>query len=428
VAGCLGDGGGNGGTASGTMSIGVMQPLTGAINYYGQQSLWGFLSGLAYKLDTEPPDVDSASQVTLEGDNVTYEVNIEDTAFDPNQAQDVATDLVTNQDVDVLFGTANSGAARQVIDNVVTEEEIPTLIGPAASAGITSSGEYCNEWVFRANENTAMDARSGGRYVANETDTESVFIMAADYSFGRAVAQNYASVLEAEGVEVADIRYVPREYSEFGGVFDEAEQTNADAVIGGFTFLTLPAFLTTALQYDFRIFGGFATRITNAAIGGVVQNALGEDFTAQDIKDAKMGPFTTRYHWNQYDNEINDAFVDTYSSTYGSVPDLFSSGTFVAASSLVQAVESGGSLERADVRDGLTGMTVTDTPKGEDAYTFQEYNNQARSDMTIAYPVPTRDEWADLWGAPIQPGDPIATIDGEDATIPADSSEMNCDL
>jgi branched-chain amino acid transport system substrate-binding protein len=410
------------------MSIGVMQPLTGAINYYGQQSLWGFLSGLAYKLDTEPPDVDSASQVTLEGDNVTYEVNIEDTAFDPNQAQDVATDLVTNQDVDVLFGTANSGAARQVIDNVVTEEEIPTLIGPAASAGITSSGEYCNEWVFRANENTAMDARSGGRYVANETDTESVFIMAADYSFGRAVAQNYASVLEAEGVEVADIRYVPREYSEFGGVFDEAEQTNADAVIGGFTFLTLPAFLTTALQYDFRIFGGFATRITNAAIGGVVQNALGEDFTAQDIKDAKMGPFTTRYHWNQYDNEINDAFVDTYSSTYGSVPDLFSSGTFVAASSLVQAVESGGSLERADVRDGLTGMTVTDTPKGEDAYTFQEYNNQARSDMTIAYPVPTRDEWADLWGAPIQPGDPIATINGEDATIPADSSEMNCDL
>jgi len=108
------------------------------------------------------------------------------------------------------------------------------------------------------------------------------------------------------------------------------------------------------------------------------------------------------------------------------VPDLFTSGTFTAASATVQAVRQGGSTDGVDLIEPLTGMTVTDTPKGEDAYTFQEYNNQAQSEMTIAYPVPTEDQWSDFWGAAIQPGEPLARTSGEDATIPA--SEMDCSL
>ena len=33
-------------TASGTVSIGVLQPVSGDLSYYGQQSLWGFYQGL----------------------------------------------------------------------------------------------------------------------------------------------------------------------------------------------------------------------------------------------------------------------------------------------------------------------------------------------------------------------------------------------
>ncbi len=425
VAGCLGDGGGG---AEGTLSVGVIQPMTGDIQYYGQQSLWGFLSGLAYKLDQDPPMIEAAGQETVEGEDVTYELYVEDTQFDSNQAQDVATDLVDQQDVDVLFGTASSGSARQLIDTVTTTAEVPTIIGPAAAADITSNGEFCSDLVFRANENTAMDARSGGRYVAQETDVETVFIMAADYSFGEAVANNYRDVLESEGIEIVDTRYVEQGYAEFEGLFDEAVETGADAVIGGFTVSTLPQFLSTGLQYDVRLFGGFATLISNQAVGGVLQRTLGEGFTAQDVQDAELGPFTTRYHWNQYDNEINDWFVETYSDTYGIVPDLFTSGTFTAASSLVQAVEEEGSLDGDDIAAGLKGMTVEDTPKGEGGYTYQEYNNQARSEMTIADPVPTSDEWADNWDAAIMPGEPRARVSGEESTLPADHDDMQCDL
>ncbi|SNZ06847.1 amino acid/amide ABC transporter substrate-binding protein, HAAT family [Natronoarchaeum philippinense] len=429
LAGCLSEDGPGGG-GSDSLRIGVMQPLTGDLEYYGQQSLWGFLSGLAYKHDADPLDIDSAGEETVEGDEYDYELLIEDTEFDADQAQSVATDLVQNRDVDVLFGTASSGSARQVIGSVVANTDTPFIAGPAAAADITSSSEYCHDRVFRANENTAMDARSGGQYVANQTDVQRVYIMAADYSFGRAVARNYRTVLESEGIEIVGEQFVPRGYSEFQGLYDNAVEANADAVIGGFTVSTLPAFLSTGLagDYDLRMFGGFATMISNRAIGGVAQRTFGEDFTAQDLRDAELGPFTTRYHWNQYDNEINNTFVEDYTNTYGTVPDLFTSGTFTAASSLVQAVEESGSTSADDVVDALTGMTVQDTPKGEGGYTYQEYNNQARSSMTIANPVPTSDEWASNWDAAVMPSEPIATVGGEESTLSQDAGGMDCNL
>jgi branched-chain amino acid transport system substrate-binding protein len=449
LAGCNGNGNGNGngtgdgnGTdtptdtgdvgASGTVTIGVMQPLTGNVKYYGQQSLWGFLSGLAYKQGADPPDVSTAGTESVEVGDVTYELVIENSEFSPDTAQTVAEDLVLDEEVDLLFGVTSSDAARRVIETVVLESNVPIVVGPAASAGVTSNSDTCSELVFRASENTAMDARSGGKYVAQETDVERVFIMAADYSFGRAVARNYRNVLESEGVEIVGERFVPRGTGtdDFEGLYGNAVDANADAVIGGFTVVTLPAFLETGLagDYGLRMFGGFATEISNAAIGGVAQRTLGEDFTAEDLRDAKLGPFTTRYHWNQYDNEINDAFVDAYTSAYGKVPDLFTSGTFAAASSIVQAVEASGSTDGADIAAAMSGMTIAETPKGEDAYVYQEYNNQARSEMTVANPVPTSDEWADSWNAAIMPSEPLARIPADQVTLPADDENMNCSL
>ncbi|GAB3690485.1 substrate-binding domain-containing protein [Salinarchaeum chitinilyticum] len=429
LAGCLaGDGGGDG-SVEGTVSIGVMQPMTGGVQYYGLQSLWGFLSGLAYKADSEPEMVESAGEVTVEVDDTTYELYVENTEFLPDQAQSVATTLVQEREVDILFGTASSGSARQVISSVAKPGDTPMVVGPAAAADITSSADYCGEHIFRANENTAMDARSGGRYVAQETDVERVYIMAADYSFGQAVAANYTSVLEANGIEVVGTDFVPQQYSEFEGHFENAVEADADAVIGGFTVQTLPAFLGTGLAggYDLRLFGGFATRITASAVGEVVSNTL-DEVTAESIREAELGPFTTRYHWNQYDNEINDWFVENYSNVYGTLPDLFTSGTFTAASSIHQGVVESGSTTGTDIAEAMRGMTVSDTPKGEDGYTYQEYNNQARSSMTVAYPVPTTDEWADDWDASIMPGEPLETVGADEVTLPADHEDMGCSL
>ncbi|MFB6118171.1 ABC transporter substrate-binding protein [Halosegnis sp.] len=413
--------------ASGTVTVGVLQPVSGDLKYYGQQSLWGFYQGLNYKSDeTFTPPAETGQHTATVGD-VDYELLVRDTQLSADNAQTLATDLVSSENVDVLAGCTSSASATRVINTVAKQSGVPTLIGPAASADITSNSDTCATNVFRASENTAMDARSGGRYVANNSDVSKVYLFGADYSFGRAVVNNYRTVLEANGVEIVGEKFVPRGYSEWEGLLDNAESAGAEGIVAGFTVATLPSLFTTFLNgdYSYRVFGGFATQITTGIVGQTLQKVLGEDLTREKLANARLGPFTSRYHWNQYDNEINDAFVQSYTDAYGIVPDLFSSGTFTASSALVQAVEASGSTAGADISAELRGMVVADTPKGADGYAFQEYNNQARSQMTIAEMVPNDEE---NWNAAIKPSEPVATVAAEQTTIPADSSEMGCNL
>lgn len=424
---------GNGGdgsedVADETIRIGAMQPVSGDLEYYGQISLMGFYSGIAYKYGLDPIEEMTTGTYTLDPDDgPTFEFIVEDTVFTPDTAQQVAEDLVVDEDVDVLFGASSSDSARRISANILDDAGIPYIAGPAADADITESSDHCHELLFRASEHTAMDARAGGRYVAQQGDISTVAIFAAEGAFGEGVASNYKEVLENEGIEVLDPRFVEPGYSEFEGLFDEAINQGADGVVGGFTFITLPEFLPTAMAYEeVQAFGGFAELVTTRVTGQTVEATLGEDFTAEDIQNAGLGPFTTRYHWNQYDNSINDAFIDMHTDAYGLMPDLFSAGTFVGGSALVQAIDETGSVDGGDIADAMRGMTVIDTPKGENAYTFQEHNNQAASAMTIAWPVPTDDDVAEYWDASVMPGEPIETLEAEEVMVPAD--EASCSL
>ncbi|MFD1512781.1 ABC transporter substrate-binding protein [Halomarina rubra] len=418
---------GSAGDVSGTLKVGIVQPVSGDLKYYGQQALWGFYSGLGYKGEASSlPDASTGTK-TMSVGNLDVEMHVRDTKLQASTAQEVATDLVQSEEVDLLFGCTSSASATQVVNTVTKQSGVPTMIGPAASADVTSSSETCTDLVFRTSENTAMDARSGGKYVAENSDVSKVYLFGADYSFGRAVVNNYKTVLQANGVEIVGERFVEQGYSEWTPLLDNAADAGAEGIVGGFTVATLPALFTTVLNgnYDFSVFGGFATQITTQIVGQTMQKVLGDPLTAEKVEASNLGPFTTRYHWNQYDNEINDRFVEMYSNAYDAVPDLFTSGTFTAASAIVQAAQSAGSTDGAEIADAMRGMTVQDTPKGEGAYVFQEYNNQARSPMTVANVVPN-DE--DLWNAPVKPSAPVATISKDQTTIPADASEMNCSL
>lgn len=427
LAGCLGDG--DGVPTDETIKIGAVQPVSGGLEYYGRISLMGFYSGLAYKYDDiDPVNHFEAGSVEIDPeDGPTYEIILADSTFDTSTAQAEASDLVADEEVDLLFGTSDSAAARRIINEVVDPTDTPFIIGPAADADITNDSENCHELAFRASENTAMDARAGAVYAAEELGMERVKIMAADYAFGYSVESNYRNVLEEAGIEVLESRFVEQGHTEFDGLFEAAENEGADGVVGGFTFLTLPAFLTTGMEYDVQLFGGLAALVTSQAIGGAITEVLGDDFTAEDAQEAGLGPFTTRYHWNQYDNDINDDFINMHTDAYEIVPDLFSSGTFVGATGLVEAIEDAGSVDGGEIADAMRGMTVEDTPKGEDGYTFQEFNNQAASSMSVAWLRSTTDEWADTWGAPIMPSEPVETISADEAMTPAEDASCSLD-
>ncbi len=438
------DGDGEDGTStpqpvSGTVKIGWLNPHSGGLAYYGNHTLWGLYAGLNYRSGGEASIPESGSgtgEYTISVGDVDYEILVSDSKGDPSEGQNIATEYINNDNVDLLMGGTSSATARAVAKNVANQANVPYMVAPAAAVSVTGSQDTCSEYVFRANANVAMDARSGGDYIANETNVNRVHIYYADYSFGQDVANNYAKVLQDNGVTITGQVPLPPGYADdWEGQLDKADAANAGGIVAGFTVNTLPALFTTYLnnkdKYDFRAVGGFTTWAGSTLLGGTVANVLGEGFTTQDLDDAGMGPFTSRYHWNQYDNDINDAFIDTLTSEYGRWPDLFGAGAFTAGSAIDQAVQQGGSTEADDIRNTLRGMTVQDTPKGENQYMFQEYNGQARSPMTVADPIPTTDEAAEFWPqAPIMPSGEVLKQYGMNETTwePGDTDLMSCNL
>jgi branched-chain amino acid transport system substrate-binding protein len=270
LAGCTGGGNGNGGggnsnsggnssgdgtpksgEASGTVKIGILQPLSGTLAYYGKQSLWGFISGLAYKGNTNPIPKGKlqtgTESITIDG--ITYEFIIRDTKLSVDTALSLAKSLVTDQNVDVLFGCTLSSTARKVITQVIQKVgDVPIMLGPAASAGITANPDTCRKNVFRANETTAMDARAGGTYVAEKTDISKIYLFGADYSFGKAVVNGYRTVLSNHGIKIVGEKLVPRGYSQWSGLLQNAAEAGAEGIVAGFTAQTLPALFTAYLQ------------------------------------------------------------------------------------------------------------------------------------------------------------------------------------
>jgi branched-chain amino acid transport system substrate-binding protein len=80
LAGCTG-GNNTQDNVSGKVKIGVLQPTSGDLKYYGQQSLWGFYSGLAYKGDTDPIESGSTGTYNTTAGDVDYELVVRDTQF-----------------------------------------------------------------------------------------------------------------------------------------------------------------------------------------------------------------------------------------------------------------------------------------------------------------------------------------------------------
>jgi branched-chain amino acid transport system substrate-binding protein len=398
----------------------MVQPLSGSLQAYGNIAMRGFYTYFGYRGADIPSEISEGTE-TFDVDGTTYEVEVRDSGGDQTEAQNAASDMAG--DVTALAGGTSSASARAIASNVANQQGIPYMAGPAASVDITASSEFCSEAVFRASETVAMDAQSGGKYIADETDISSVYIYYADYSFGESVRDNYSRVLEANGVTIAGEQALPSGYSEdWPAQFDQATNAGVDAVIGGFTVATLPSMLGTYLanDYDFRFAGGMGTRLSAAALGATLAGSL-DELTEESIRQSGLGPLTTRYHWNQYDNDINTEANQVHRDNYGTNADLFTSGMFTAASSIVQAIESAGSAQPTDIVDQLYGMSVSTTMKGEGGYEFQEYNNQARSAMTVVDLAPTSDD--EYWDAPVEPTAPLQTYGMDETSL----SEENTD-
>ncbi|POZ56591.1 Leucine-, isoleucine-, valine-, threonine-, and alanine-binding protein [Lysinibacillus sphaericus] len=349
----------------GTIKIGVLASLTGALESYGKQTQRGFDLGIEY-----------ATNGSMEVNGKKIEIVYEDTETKPEVAVQKATKLLEDDKVDFLVGSSSSGDTLAVLPLAEEYEKI-MVVEPAVADSIT--GAEFNDYIFRTGRNSSQDAYAAAAAIANKGVKIATF--APDYSFGWDGVKAFKTAAEKLGAEI-----VLEEY--------------ADPAATDFTS-NLQKVIDAKPDYLFVVWAGANSPWNQIADLKIQEKGIKISTGAPDIIALKfMNPligmegFSVYYH-TLPQNDVNQWLVEEHQKRFDEVPDLFTPGGMSAAISIVEALKkSQGDADGKKLIGIMEGMSF-ETPKG--TMTFRKEDHQALQSMYsirleqqegVDYPVP----------------------------------------
>lgn len=350
----------------GTIKIGVLASLTGALESYGKQTKNGFELGLEYATDG-----------TMEVAGKKIEVVFEDTETKPEVAVQKATKLLEEDEVDFLVGSSSSGDTLAVLPLAEEYEKI-MIVEPAVADSIT--GSEFNPFLFRTGRNSSQDAVAGAAAIAKPGVKIATF--APDYSFGWDGVAAFKNAAEELGAEIVLEEFADPAATDFTSNLQKIIQAKPD--------------------YLFVVWAGANSPWNQIADLKLQENGIkistgAPDIPALSIMEPLVGMegFSVYYH-TLPDNDINDWLVEEHKKRFeGAVPDLFTPGGMTAAIAIVEALEkSEGNADANELIKIMEGMSF-ETPKG--TMTFRPEDHQALQTLYsiklekqdgVDYPVP----------------------------------------
>lgn len=350
----------------GTIKIGVLASLTGALESYGKQTQRGFELGIEYATDG-----------TMEVAGKKIEIIYEDTETKPEVAVQKATKLLEEDAVDFLVGSSSSGDTLAVLPLAEEYEKI-MVVEPAVADSIT--GAEFNKYIFRTSRNSSQDAVAGAAAIAKPGIKIATF--APDYSFGLDGVAAFKKAAEELGAEIVLEEYADPAATDFTSNLQKVIEADPDYLFVVWAGANSPWNQIADLKLQDK---------------GIKISTGAPDIPALSTMEALIGMegFSVYYH-TLPDNDVNDWLVEKHKEKYdGEVPDLFTPGGMTAAISIIEALKkSEGNADGNELIGIMEGMSF-ETPKG--TMTFRAEDHQALQTMYSVkleklagfdYPVP----------------------------------------
>lgn len=165
------------------------------------------------------------------------EVVVGDTKLDSNTASTEFRRLATIEKADVIIGGFSSGVMSTMME---TMAETKTLFlsdasSPAHAKKVAENYDRYKYW-FRVSQNNgstfALDLADMVKFLKdNGYDVKKVYIIRDEHVWTDAVMEGLKPLLEEQGVEIVKDVRVPRGYSEYEQLIQEAESLNADLIM-----------------------------------------------------------------------------------------------------------------------------------------------------------------------------------------------------
>lgn len=327
-------------TQARNIKVGIIDCYSGPAAVYGKDALNGF------KLALE--DINKKGVL---GNKI--EFTTRDTKFKVDIALNMAKELVLREEIDVLVGTINSGAAMAVSAAVAKAEKIPFITWISKSERIT--GEKGHRYVFSCGENTAMAGKAGGVALAKKPYIK-YWIAGDDYEYGHAIANaawRNLKKLKPEVIEIGKSWWKPGE-PDLVPYITSILSAKPDAVI----FCTGGRSMTNIMKAISAT--GMAQKVpiwVHTGTDHAVLKPLGAD-----APEGVMG--TMDYHFYYPDIPANKEFVKAFEAAYGNPPGFPAFHGYITAHFIASAFEKAGAIDKEKFIDALEGMKIP-SPVGE---------------------------------------------------------------
>ncbi|MFC7045325.1 ABC transporter substrate-binding protein [Halobacteriaceae archaeon GCM10025711] len=330
----------------GTVTYGVLSPMTGPYGGLAKGQRQG--AKLAVKHVNESDAFD-----------FTIDAVYDDTEASASTGTRKAQKVVEQDDVNYLMGAISSSTALAL--NEFAKDN--SVIYNPGGAAVPITGSSCNEWVFRAETNTAQIAEAVSEYTVNNLGTK-VWFHIADYAYGESVLERTRSRMEEANpdVEVVGTSRSQLGSKNFGSFISDISNSEAEVAVLGMTGGDLINFVNQAdsagLKEDVNLMSPTMTF-------QVVRGALGA------AADGTYGGVRYVPHLDTGDNQ---AFVEAYTSEYGAEPDNFARVAYESIRMTATGIQEAGTADPAAVKDVLPGLEM-DTIFGKNQ--FRSCDHQA---------------------------------------------------
>jgi branched-chain amino acid transport system substrate-binding protein len=369
LSGCAGvTGGSGGGSDGGPIKIGDLSPRTGTAALYGipkrraaqlavqQQNEDGGLLGREIELLDPDPQTDNQRYKTL------------------------TQELILEDEVDMLAGTV-LGSEREAIRPIIAQNKQLLFVSSQYSGGL------CDQYVFNTGADPTQQMNPLIPYMIENFGSD-VYIVAADYNFGRNSAARAETYVDREDGTIVGEEFIPLSVSDFTSTINNISSADPDWIMH---------LLVGDNHVNF--FKQIEATGSEAPIGSTL--ALAEAYEHKSLEPPVMSDvYSCMAYFQEVPSDRNREFVRQMQANEDvQYVNQTSNFHYQAYQYYFEAVEAAGTTDQQAVCEALeTGDITVQAPEGEIRMTgaHSSTHNMRLGRATSSHDIEFVDSWNDV--------------------------------
>ena len=350
-------------SGDGTITLGMIGPLTGSVAVYGTHIENGV------KLAIE--EINAAGGVTLSDGAHQLAVETKDDQGDATECVNAMNALISDG-IQLVVGSATSGCTSAI--TAIANSEGVVLITPTGTAdSLTTTMDY----VFRTCFRDSFQGELAAQYALDEgyTKVGVVYCSADTYSAG--LRDAFIAACQSKGLEVvAEESVATMTEVDYTNQFNKMVSAGAELVFTPFYYDVMGPYLVPQAR--------------SAGFTGILLGADGVDSTETTIPaGADLSVYNNVYFVNHYSTElatsdVSKNFVAAYEAKYGENPNNFDALAYDAVYVYKAAMEACGASDAASVQAALADTSVAyDSTCG--TFSFDETGTPIKGGVLMGY-------------------------------------------